>query len=206
LFFLRKVVPWLLEFTLLKPISVLAEKIKTMKKTLFTVCSILTVCTVIFLACTKSDDKYNNDGTHRQVTYSGQSTASSGGSGGNPNPNNNPSSSGITPTNTVVACTKSLTFDAAPCTGVVSNILGSTVSLSAGCSGAVSISFPGSGSPASGTYVIVTGPVGSGQCNFSNGGSFASGGSVTITTGSSNKAAFSGIVCGTHTLSGTACY
>lgn len=169
-----------------------------MKKAIFTVCSILTVCTVIFLACSKDDNaKY-------QVSYANQPGY---GSGNNPNPNNLPSSTGTVnnPTPPPPTCTRSLTFDGTVCSTVSSSISANVISENAGC-GSLTITFPGTGSPSSGSYTAVTGTPSAGQCNFSSGGSLAAGGVVTITTGSSNKATFSGMVCGTHTISGTACY
>ena len=170
-----------------------------MKKTLFTICSVVTVCAVIFLACTKDDNGKN------QVDYASKSTV---GTGGNPNPNNNPSSGGTVPTSTVPTCSSSLSINSTACTGVSGSHGANTISETGGsCGSAVSIVFTGTSMPASGTYSIVTGSPIAGQCTFSC-GSPASGGTITITTGSgtSNKAAFSGIVCGTNTVAGTICY
>lgn len=180
-----------------------------MKKTIFTFCSVIALCAVIFLACSKDDTKGS-----KQVTYASQPYASSGGSGGNPNPNNYPSSTGYTTsgtttsttaTTTTTGCTKTMTYDGVACTSVTSSISGSTLSFGANCT-TIFISFPGSSAPTSGSYACVTSSLTSGQCNFNNVGTYATGGSVTITTGSPNKCSFSNIVVGTHTISGTACY
>jgi len=169
-----------------------------MKKTIFTVCSVVALCAVVFLACTKEDNG------NKQVSYSSQPGY---GGGNNPNPNNYPSSSGTTttPTNTVPVCSKTLTYDGIACSTVTSTISGNTVSESGNCT-SLTMVFPGTGAPATGTYFVVVGSLAAGQCNFTGGGAPASGGTVSITTGTSNKAAFTGIVCGTHTLTGTACY
>jgi hypothetical protein len=174
-----------------------------MKKTVFTICALIAVCTVIFLACSKDDTAGS-----KKVNYS--SISNSSGTGNNPNPNNNPSSSGYstagtTTSTTVTTCTKSMTYDGATCTGLASSISGNTLVHASSCGTAI-ITFPGSGAPASGAYTVVTGTLSAGQCNYSVGGVYASGGSITIATGSNNKATYSGLVCGTHTISGTACY
>ena len=136
-----------------------------MKKTLFTVCSVVAVCAAVFMACTKEDDGKT------KVSYASQSTY---GSGNNPNPNNNPSSSGYsTGSNTSTTtspppptCTKSLTFDGTACSGVSSNISGNTVIESAGC-GSVLIAFSGTSAPTAGTYsIVISSPI-AGQCTFS---------------------------------------
>ncbi len=174
-----------------------------MKKTIFTVCSVVAVCAAVFLACTKDDNG------NKQVSYASQTTY---GSGNNPNPNNNPSSSGYstagTTTSTTVTptCTKALSYDGTACSAVLSSISANVITESGNC-GTVTITFPGSGAPAAASYFVVsTTPLTAGQCTFDLGGTLASGGTLTITTGTFNKASFTGIVCGTHTMTGVACY
>ncbi|MGZ3902181.1 MAG: hypothetical protein ACXVC6_00705 [Bacteroidia bacterium] len=173
-----------------------------MKKTLFTVCAILTVCTVVFLACKKSDDKYNNDGTHRQVTYASQSTASSGGSGGNPNPNNNPSSSGYTTTGTSTTTTTSYgSFsDGTSHTFTGSTPCGSATMTGTYSGGTITITF--ASVPTAGTYSLVSSAPGASQAVMSAFGSSCTG-SITVSGTSQITVTFTSVYYNTTNITGS---
>lgn len=172
-----------------------------MKKTLFTVCAILTVCTVVFLACKKSDDKYNNDGTHRQVTYASASTASSGGSGNNPNPNNNPSSSGYTTTGTSTTTTSYGSFN----DGTSHNFTGSSACGSATMTGTYSggsITITFAAAPTPGVYTLVGSAPGASQAVMQAFGSTCTG-SITVSGSSQVTVTFTSVYYNTTNITGS---
>lgn len=188
-----------------------------MKKTVFTICSVLTVCAVIIMSCEKKDDP-----NMHKVYYNTQTGYSTG---GNPNPNGVSTSGGVSTTSgttssgtsttgtstTGSSCTNAMTVNSVACTSV--SAAGGVVSgtyrlIHSGSCIQVQLTFPGGAAPASGTYQIVaSGPTGN-QCTFlDNTNSInATGGTVTVTAGSPNKATYSGVSVGALTASGTACY
>ena len=206
-----------------------------MKKTIFTFCSIATVCCAIFFACAKDDNSITHVGYVSQT--SGGTTS---GTGGNPNPNGLPSNSGYGSTTATTATTATTTTSGtttAPTNTTTTNfsvdgtaespstpnaaVNGNTyVVLCSNNTGTpqIQITFPGTSAPASGNYTIVSGtvtPTGN-QCNFllttGLGLSNASAGTVVVTAGTSpnNTAAFGGITCtgsgGSHTVTGALKY
>jgi hypothetical protein len=176
-----------------------------MKKTLFTICSVLTVCAVIFMSCEKKDDP-----NMKKVYYNtqpGYSTGNPYGSGGS-------TTGGSATTTGSGTSSTSTTTGAAACTATLNGATaaaqasGNTIVIStSGGASYVMLIFQGTTAPVSGTYQVVTGsPVGA-QCTFSdNNGVNAASGTVTVTTGSPNKVTFSGVVCGSTSYSGTGCY
>lgn len=177
-----------------------------MKKTVFTICSVLTVCAIIIMSCEKSDDP-----NMKKVYYNTQSGYSTG---GNPNPNGTPStsSSGVATSSgtsssgtatTGTSCTNAMTVNSVAATSVsaAGGIVAGTYKLvHSGSLLQIQITFPGGAIPASGSYSIP------GQCTFSDGSNTAASGVVTVTTGTPNKVTYSGIVSGTNTSTGTACF
>jgi len=180
-----------------------------MKKTVFTICSVLTVCAVIIMSCEKEDTSAKKVYYNTQPGYS---------TGGNPNPNGVATSGGSATTTgtsssgtstTGASCTNAMTVNSVTCTSpsAAAGVSGTYVIVLSGSCIQIQVTFPSASAPTSGTYQIVSsGPVGN-QCTMAEvGGSFAAGGSVTITTGSPNKITYSGVVMGTNTASGTGCY
>jgi hypothetical protein len=178
-----------------------------MKKTIFTICSVLTVCAVIVMSCQKEDT------TAKKVYYNTQPGYSTG---GNPNPNGTPSSSGggVSATSsssssgtasTGSSCTNAMTYGSATCTSVsaAGGVVSGTYKLvHSGSCIQVQITFPGGAVPASGSYSIP------GQCTFldATNSVSATGGTVTVTTGTPNKVTYSSITVGSSNVSGTACF
>lgn len=188
-----------------------------MKKTAFTICSVLTVCAIIIMSCEKKEDP-----AMKKVYYNTQPGYQTG---GNPNPNGVATSGGVSTTGgtsstgtatsgtstTGTTCTNAMTVNSVSCTSpsAAGAVVSGTYRIvhSSSCI-QVQIEFPGASAPASGTYQIVaSGPVGN-QCTFMDVGTsaMASGGSVTVTAGSPNKATYSNVVAGANTCTGTACY
>jgi len=205
-----------------------------MKKTIFTFCSIATVCCAIFFACAKDDNSITHVGYVSQT--SGGSTS---GTGSNPNPNGLPSNSGYGSTTATTAATTTsgtttsgtttaptnttstnFSVDGAAASNPTSNGLTQLGQYYVTCFDAsntpnIQITFPGTTAPPSGSYNITSsGTIAGTQCNFqvttSAGTSAASSGTVIVTAGTPNTAAFSGIVCsgagGTHTVTGAIKY
>jgi hypothetical protein len=158
------------------------------------------ICVATLFSCEKSEDA-----DVKKVYYA---TQPGYGGGGNPNPNGLPGSGTTgTPTNTVT-CTRSMSVD---------GVSGSAVSSPAGTGanfiitvtssvGTVTVTFATATTPAAGVYAIVAAaPVGQ-QCMVSYSGNNAVAGVVTVSTGTFNKAVLTNAVCGTNTVSATACY
>jgi hypothetical protein len=188
-----------------------------MKKTVFTILSVLTVCAVIIMSCEKEDKSATKVYYNTQPGY---------GTGGNPNPNGVATSGGSATTTgtsgtsstgtstTGTSCTSSQTSN-----GVTGSSVGANGGLGMGGTyvvnhnssvGTVVINFSTTSAPPSGTYAIVSGTPGAGQCSFSDYGIYANGGSVTVTspaTGATNgKLTYTSVVAGTYTITGVACY
>ena len=180
-----------------------------MKKTVFTICSVLTVCAVIIMSCQKEDTSAKKVYYNTQPGYS---------TGGNPNPNGTPSSSSgvaVSATSssgtatTGSTCTNAMTVNSVAATSV--SAAGGVVSgnykiVHSGSLIQVTITFPVASVPTGGSYTIVgSGPVGM-QCTFSDGTNMAAGGTVTVTTGTPTKYTYSSVVTGPSTSTGTACF
>ena len=168
------------------------------------------------MSCEKSEDP-----NMKKVYYNTQPTYSSG---GNPNPNGVSSSGGSATTTgtsssgtatsgtstTGSSCTDAMTVNAVPCTSTsaIGGSAGSYRIIHSGSCIQVQIQFSTTSAPTSGTYQIVTGTPVAGQCTFLDNTNtiFATGGSVTITTGSPNKVSYSNISVGVLTATGTGCY
>ncbi|HXB42298.1 MAG TPA: hypothetical protein VNZ49_17290 [Bacteroidia bacterium] len=175
-----------------------------MKKTIFTICSVLTVCAVIVMSCQKEDT------SAKKVYYNTQP----GYSTGNPHPYSPASSGGVSATSsssssgtasTGSTCTNAMTYGSATCTSVsaAGGVVSGTYKLvHSGSCIQVQITFPGGAVPASGSYSIP------GQCTFldATNSVSATGGTVTVTTGTPNKVTYSSITVGSSNVSGTACF
>lgn len=152
-------------------------------------------------ACEKSEDT-----DIKKVYYA---TQPGYGGGGNPNPNGLPGSgtTGTTTTNTVT-CTRSMVVNGTAGTNVSSptGSTGNYIITVISSQGTVTMTFPTSAAPAAGGYAVVASAPAGLQCTIDYSGSFATSGVVNVTTGTFNKASCSGIVCGTNTISATACY
>ena len=184
-----------------------------MKKSIFTICSVLVVCAVIIMACEKEDTSAKKVYYNTQPGYS---------TGGNPNPNGTPSSStgGIATASsssssgtasTGSTCTNAMTVNSVACTSVsaAGGVVSGTYKLvHSGSCIQVQITFPGGSVPASGTYAIVAGAPTGLQCSFLDATNTvnATGGSVVVTAGSPNKVTYSSVSVGALTATGTACY
>jgi len=187
-----------------------------MKKTVFTICSVLTVCAVIIMSCEKEDTSATKVYYNTQPGYS---------TGGNPNPNGvatsggsatttGTSSSGTATSSTGATCANSLTSNSVANTSVSASggVAGTYRVIHSGSLVQVQITFATTSAPPSGTYAIVTGTPASGQCSFLDvaASANATGGSVTVATGVSGapngKITYANVVAGAVTFSGTACY
>lgn len=193
-----------------------------MKKTVFTICSVLTVCAVIIMSCEKEDN------TSTKVYYNTQSGYSTG---GNPSNSGGGSSSGVVTgtsssgTSSSGTATSSSSTTGSSCTTAQSanGVNGSGASANGGLGtggtyivnhnssvGTVVITFATTSAPPSGSYTIVNATPGPGQCSFNDYGTNANGGIVTVTnpaTGATNgKLNYTSVVAGTYTVTGTACY
>lgn len=180
-----------------------------MKKTIFTICSVLTVCIAIIMSCKKEDKDAIG------VSYNTQPGYDTG---------NNPSNTGGTTTTTGGTTTGAsvtsgtFTVDGTTVTGITGNgttfVTYMVLGTSSNGSHTVLIEFSSTAAPASGSYTISGATPAAGQCSFyyenSSGRSSATSGIVTISTGSPNTATFSGIsvsgAAGSHTISGTIYY
>lgn len=193
-----------------------------MKKTVFTICSLLTVCAVIIMSCEKKDDP-----AMKKVYYNTQPTYATG---GNPNPNGVATSGGSAVTSgtassgtansstgtstTGSSCTNAMTSNSVNGTGTGANggigTGGTWVVNHNSTVGTIVITFATAGAPPAGAYTVVNATPGPGQCSFNDFGTPAMGGTVNVSgpqTGAPNgKATYSNIVTGTYTTSGTACY
>jgi len=190
-----------------------------MKKTVFTICSVLTVCAVIIMSCEKEDNSATKVYYNTQPGYS---------TGGNPNPTGAAtsggsatttgtsssgtatSSSGTSSSTTGGGCVNAMTVGAT-CTSV--SAAGGVVSgtyrlIHSGSCIQVQITFPGAAVPAAGTYVIVASGATGMQCEFLDNTNAinATGGSVIVTSGTPTKYTYSNVIAGTLTCTGTACY
>ena len=178
-----------------------------MKKTVFTISSIIALCSMIFLACNKEDN------TSTKVTYANQPGV---GSGGNPNPNSNPSSSGFSTAGTTGGTTSSTTGGTTTTTGygsltdngsnftfTTSSACGSPTMTGTSSDGTLQLSFMAAPTP--GTYNCVSSCSVSTDVVFVYGGATAPvGNTVSVTTVSGKThATFSNVVIGAKTLSGT---
>ncbi|MGZ3862587.1 MAG: hypothetical protein ACXVPN_02265 [Bacteroidia bacterium] len=165
-----------------------------MKKTLFTVCAILTVCTVIFLACSKDETK-----DAKKVSYASQTNY---GSGNNPNPNNNPSSSGYTTTGTSTTTTTSYgTFnDGTTHTFTGSTACGSATMTGTYSGGTISINF--ASVPTAGVYSLVGSAPGAGQAVMYAFGSTCTG-SITVSGSSQITVTFTSVYYNTTNITGS---
>lgn len=186
-----------------------------MKKTVFTICSVLTVCAVIIMSCEKEDTSATKVYYNSQPGYN---------TGGNPNPNGVATSGGSATTTGTSSSGTSTTTGATCANSQSSNgVTGSSVTATGGVNmsnvyqvnhnstvGTVLIIFSTASAPTAGQYTIVSGTPAAGQCSFSDYGFFASGGVVTVAgpmSGAANgKITYSGIVASTYTITGTACY
>lgn len=162
-------------------------------------------CVAFAPSCEKEDD------TAIKVYYASQPGY---GGGTNPNPNGLPNTSGGTSTGsgtTTPTCTNAMTVNGATCASVsaAGGVVSGTYKLvHSGSCIQVQITFPIGAPPGSGSYqVVASGPVGN-QCTFidATNGINATGGSVSVTAGSTNKITYSNIVAGALTCTGTACY
>ena len=169
-----------------------------MKKTIFTVCSILTVCTIVFLACTKDDNGKT------QVSYASQSSY---GSGNNPNPNNLPSSSGYSTAGTTGSTTTSTTTttygsfnDGTSHTFTGSTACGSATMVGTYSGGTISITFPSA--PTAGTYSLVASGPTAGQAVMSAFGSTCTG-SITVSGTTSVTVTFTSVYFNTTNITGS---
>ncbi len=183
-----------------------------MKKTVFTICSVLTVCAVIIMSCQKEDN------TAKKVYYNTQSGYATG---GNPNPNGTPSSStGVAAASgtassgtasTGTSCTNAMTVNSVAATSVSSagGVVSGTYKLvHSGSLIQIQITFPGGAVPATGTYLCVAAAPTGNQCVFvdATNSTTAAGGAVTVTTGTPNKVTYSSIAVGSLTATGTSCF
>jgi len=165
-----------------------------MKKTLFTICSVLTVSAVIFLACSKDETK-----DAKKVSYASQSNY---GSGNNPNPNNNPSSSGYTTTGTTTTTTTSYgSFsDGTSHTFTGSTACGSATITGTYSGGTISVAF--AAAPTAGTYALVPSAPGASQAVMTAFGSTCTG-TVTVTGTSPVTVTFTSVYYNTTNITGS---
>lgn len=176
--------------------SVVSCILKTlgMKKTIFTICSVITVCLVIVAACKKDDN-----GDH-QVSYASQPHY---GTGGNPNPNGNPTSTGAVATTTgTVAPTYGSFNDGTNHTFTASTACGSATMTGTYSGGTVILSF--SAPPTAGTYTLVTSGAGPGQLVMTCfGGNCTAGGIVTVSGTTPVTATFTSVFFNTTNITGS---
>ncbi len=195
-----------------------------MKKTVFSICSILTVVALIIMSCEKKEDPnmkkvyYNtqtgystggNPNPTGQATSGGSATTGGTSSSGTASSSSGTSSTGTSST-TGGGCTDAMTVNSINCAPTNTNA-GAAPNYrlvhSGGCI-QIQITFSSPSAPTSGTYQIVSGTPGAGQCNFYdvNNATGATGGTVTILTGTPNKATYSNVAVGAFTATGTCCY
>ena len=171
-----------------------------MKKTLFIFCSIITICSIIIVSCTKD----NTSGETKVGYYNPPSSSTNApGTNLNPNPNGLPYTT-VTPTVTPPPPTSY---------GSITLSTGGTVNFttSPSCSSSVwtgtdggsnSISLTFSAAPTVGSYTIVPSGPTSSQVVISYNGSIAQSGNVTVApSGSVFVATFSGAAFATFTAS-----
>lgn len=164
-----------------------------MKKTLFTVCAILTVCTVIFLACSKDETKDS-----KKVSYASQTNY---GSGNNPNPNNNPSSSGYTTgTNTTTTTNYGSFSDGTSHTFTGSTACGSATMTGTYAGGTIVITFPAV--PTAGVYSLVPSAPAASQAVMQAFGSTCTG-SITVSGTSQITVTFTSVYYNTTNITGS---
>jgi hypothetical protein len=198
-------------------------KNKHMKKTVFTICSVLTVCAVIIMSCEKEDKTSTKVYYYTQPGYStGGNPGSSGGgtSTGVVTSTSGTSSSGTSSSGTSSTTSSSTTGSGCTTAQSSNGVNGSSASANGGVGtggtyvvnhnstvGTVVITFATASAPPAGAYTIVNATPGPGQCSFNDYGTNANGGTVNVSAGTPNgKITYSGIVAGTYTVTGTACY
>ncbi len=166
-----------------------------MKKTIFTICSIITVCALVIMACKKDDD------SAKKVSYANQTTY---GTGGNPNPNGLPSTTAVATTSSTgtVAPTYGSFNDGTTKTFTSSTACGSATMQGTYSGGTVILQFPAP--PTAGTYTLVTsGAVGNQVVMIAFGATCNAGGIITVTGTTPVTAAFTTVFFNTTTITGS---